>query len=130
VHDMSTGATGTRVSYCYFLTSHMKPMIRPKHRGVISTGVLLQHYNARTGTYCRVTAETIEDIHFQRLFTRRSHLTSLTVTIIPLDHSQRPLVEISRSDKEVTQVAAATKCAAKGIFPTWNPGSCKAVDMQ
>ena len=108
----------------------MRPAMRPKHRGVISTGVLLQHNSARTGTYCRVTAETIEDIHFQCLLTRRSHFTSLTVTIIPLDQSQRPLVENSRSDKELIEVAAETKRAAKGIFPTWNPGSCKAVDMQ
>lgn len=123
---MSTGATGTSVSYCDFLTNHMKPAMRPKHRGVISTGVLLQH-NARTGTYCRVTAETIEDIHFQRLLTRRSHFTSMTVTITPWDQSQRTLVETSRSDR--TEVAAVTKHAAKGISPTWNTGSCKAVDM-
>ena len=127
---MSTGAKGTSVSYCDFLTNHMRPAMRPKYRRVISTGVLLQHNNARTGTYCRVTAETIENIHFQRLLTRLSHLTSLTVTIIPLDQSQRPLLENSRSDKEVTEGAAVTKHAAKGIFPTWNPGSCRAVYMQ
>jgi hypothetical protein len=108
----------------------MRLAMRTKHRGLISTGVLLQHNNARTGTFCRVTSETIQDIHFQRLLTRRSHLKSLTVTIIPLNQSQRPLVETSRSDKEVTEVAAVTQRATKGFFPTWNPGSCKAVHMQ
>ena len=107
---MSTGATGTKVSYCDFLTNHMKP----KHRGLISTGVFLQHNNARTGTYCRVTAETIEDIHFQRLFTRRSHLISLTVTIILLDQSQRPLV-VTRSDKEVTSSCSDKACSQRNF---------------
>jgi histone-lysine N-methyltransferase SETMAR len=65
-HYMSKGTTVTSATYCDLLRNYMKPAIRSKHRGLLSTRVLLQHDNARPHT-THVTAVTFEDMHFKCL---------------------------------------------------------------
>jgi hypothetical protein len=48
------------------LRNHLRPAIRSKYHGLLSTGVLLLHDNTRPHT-AHVTAETISDIHFECL---------------------------------------------------------------
>lgn len=65
-HYMSKGTTVTNASYCSFLGNHLRPAIRSKPHGLLSTDILLLHNNTRPHT-AHVTAETIRDIHFERL---------------------------------------------------------------
>jgi histone-lysine N-methyltransferase SETMAR len=65
-HYMSKGTTITRSSYCDLLVNHLKPAIRSKHRGLLTTGVLLLHDNAWPHT-AHATVAKIKDLHFQCL---------------------------------------------------------------
>jgi histone-lysine N-methyltransferase SETMAR len=65
-HYMSNGTTATSATYCDLLRNHLKPAIRSQLCGLLSTGVLLQHDNARPHTAC-VRAATIEDTRFECL---------------------------------------------------------------
>ena len=44
---MSRGNTVTRATYADLLKNHLVPAIKSKRRGLLSTGVLLQHDNPR-----------------------------------------------------------------------------------
>ena len=63
---MPRRTTVISASYCDLLKNHLKPAITSKCRGLLTTGVLLQHDNAWTHT-ALVTAATNEDMHFECL---------------------------------------------------------------
>jgi histone-lysine N-methyltransferase SETMAR len=65
-HYMSRGLTINSESYCDLLQNHLKPAIRSKRRGLLSSGVLLQHDNARPHT-ARATAKKITDLRLECL---------------------------------------------------------------
>jgi len=86
------------------LNNHLRPAIKSKQCGLLSTGVLLQHDNARPHT-ARSTVATIQDLSFECL----PHLPDLP-DLAPSDfHVFGPLKEAMggksfRSDEEVLQV--------------------------
>ena len=61
-HYMPRGNTVT----AYLLKNHLHPAIKSKQHGLLSTGVLLQHDNARPHT-ARSTVATIQDLSFKCL---------------------------------------------------------------
>jgi histone-lysine N-methyltransferase SETMAR len=63
-HYMPRGLTINSKSYCDLLQNHLKPAIRSKRRGLLSSGVLLQHDNACSHT-ARATAKKIMDLHLE-----------------------------------------------------------------
>jgi len=63
---MPRGNTVTSATYADLLKNHLRPAIKSKRRGLLSTGVLLQHYNARPHT-ARSTVATIRDLSFECL---------------------------------------------------------------
>jgi len=65
-HYMPRGNTVTSVTYADLLNIHLHPAIKSKRRELLSTGVLLQHDNARTHT-ARSTVATIQDLSFECL---------------------------------------------------------------
>lgn len=65
-HYMPRGSTVNSESYCDLLQNHLKPAIRSKRRGLLRSGVLLQHDNARPHT-SRVTVEKISNLRFECL---------------------------------------------------------------
>ena len=111
------------------LKNHLHPVIKSKRRGLLSSGVLLQHDNARPHT-ARSTVATIQDLSFECLL-HPPYSPDLT----PSDfHFFGPLKEAMggkyfRSDKEVQQ--AVNKCLrfqpkdffSKGILALRNAGT-------
>ena len=65
-HCMPKGNTVTSATYADILKNHLRPAIKSKRRGRLSTGVLLQHDNARPHT-ARSTVATIQDLSFECL---------------------------------------------------------------
>lgn len=65
-HYTPRGTTVTSASYSDLLKNHLRPAIKSKRRGLLSSGVLLQHDNARPHT-ARTTVATITDLHFECL---------------------------------------------------------------
>jgi len=65
-HYMPRGNTVTNATYADLFRHHLHPAIKSKQRGLLSTGVLLQHDNARTHT-ARSTVATIQDLSFECL---------------------------------------------------------------
>ena len=61
---MLRGNTVTSATYADLLKNHLRPAITSKRRGLLSTGVLLQHDNARPHT-ARSTVATIQDLSFE-----------------------------------------------------------------
>ena len=49
-HYMPRGNTVTSATYADLLKNHLPPAIKSKRRGLLSTGVLLQHDNPRPHT--------------------------------------------------------------------------------
>jgi hypothetical protein len=64
-HYMPRGNNVTSATYADLLKNHVRPAIKFKRRGRLSTGVLLQHGNARPHT-ARSTVATIQ--HVLRMF--------------------------------------------------------------
>jgi len=64
-HYMPRGNTVTSTMYAD-LKNHLHPAIKSKQRGLLSTGVLLQHDNARAHT-ARSTVATIQDLSLECL---------------------------------------------------------------
>ena len=99
---MSRGNTLTSATYAY-LKNHLRPAIKSKRRGRLSTDVLLQHYNARPHI-ARSTVATIQDMSFECL----PH-PPYSPDLAPSDfHVFGPLKEAMggksfRSDEEVQQ---------------------------
>jgi len=63
-HYMPRGNTVTSTMYADLLKNHLRPSVKSKQRGPLSTGVLLQHDNARSHT-ARLTVATIQDQSFE-----------------------------------------------------------------
>jgi histone-lysine N-methyltransferase SETMAR len=63
-HYMPRGLSINSESYCDLLQNHVKPAVRSKRRGLLSSGVLLQHDNVRPHT-ARATAKKITDLHLE-----------------------------------------------------------------
>lgn len=51
-HYTPTGTTATSPSYCDILRNHLRPAVSSECHGLLGTGVLLQHDNARQQTTC------------------------------------------------------------------------------
>jgi len=102
-HYMLRGNTVTSATYADLLKNHLCPAVKSKRRGRLSTGVLLQHDNARPHT-AHSTVATIQDLSFECL----QHPPYLP-DIAPSDfHVFGPLKEAMggksfRSDEEVQQ---------------------------
>jgi histone-lysine N-methyltransferase SETMAR len=65
-HYTPKGTTASGVSYCNLLINYVRPVIRSKGHGLLSTGVSILHDNARPHT-ARVTVEKTRDIRFKCL---------------------------------------------------------------
>jgi len=65
-HYMPRGNTVTSAMYADLLKNHLRSAIKSKRRGFLSTGVLLQHDNARPHT-ARSTVATIQALSFKCL---------------------------------------------------------------
>jgi histone-lysine N-methyltransferase SETMAR len=61
-HYMPRGLTINGESYCDLLQNHLKPAILSKRRGLLSSGVLLQHDNTRSHTAKKITDLRLECI--------------------------------------------------------------------
>jgi len=102
-HYMPRGSTVNSAMYADLLKNHLRPAIQSKRRGLLSTGVLLQHDNARPHT-ARSTVGTIQDLSFECL-----PQLPCSPDLTPSDfHVFGPLKEAMggksfRSDKEVQQ---------------------------
>jgi len=103
-HYVPKGNTVNNATYADLLKNHLPPTIKPKRRGRLSTGVVLQHDNARPHT-ARSTVATIQDLYFECL----PHLP-YTPDLAPVDlHVFGPLKEAMggksfRSNEEVQHV--------------------------
>jgi len=62
---MPRGNTVNSAKYADLLKNHLRPAIKSKRRGLLSTDVLLLHENARPHT-ARSTVATIQDLSFER----------------------------------------------------------------
>jgi len=102
-HYVPRGYTVTCAMYADFLKNHLRPAIKSKRRGLLSTGVLLQHDNAGPHT-AHSTVATIQDLSFECL----PH-PPYSLDLVPTDfHVFGPLKEAMggksfRSDEEVQQ---------------------------
>ena len=65
-HYMPRGNTVNSAMYAGLLKKHLRPAIKSRQRGLLSTGVLLQHDNARPHT-ARSTVATIQYLSFEGL---------------------------------------------------------------
>ena len=65
-HYMPRGNTVNNATYADLLKNHLHLAIKSKQYGLLSTGVLLQHDNARPHT-AHSTAATIQDLSFECL---------------------------------------------------------------
>jgi hypothetical protein len=65
-HSTPRGNIVTSATYTDLLGNHLWPAIKSKQRGLLSTGVLLQHDKACFHTTSETVA-TIEDLHFESL---------------------------------------------------------------
>jgi len=63
-HNMARGSTVTNATYSNFLRENLKPAIRQKRRGFLTTGVCLLHDNAKPHT-ATATVLTIEELQFE-----------------------------------------------------------------
>ena len=102
-HYMPRGNTVTSATYADLLKNHLRPEIKSKQHGRLSTGVLLQHDNARPHT-ARSTVATIQDLSF-KCFPRPPYSPYLA----PIDFHVFGLLKEAmgcksfRSDEEVQQ---------------------------
>jgi hypothetical protein len=87
-HYIPRGLTINSESYCDLLQNHLKPAIRSKRRGLLSSGVFLQHDNACPHT-ARATAKKIKKICVWSVFhILHIHRISHRVIIMCLDPSR------------------------------------------
>jgi len=115
-HYMPRGNTVTSATYADLLKNHLRPAVKSKRRGFLSTGVLLQHDNARPHT-ARSTVATIQDLSFECL----PHLP-YSPDLAPSDfHVFGPLKEAMggksfRFDKGAASGAQVAALSAKRLF--------------
>jgi len=86
-HYMPRGNTVTSTTYADLLKDHLLPAIKFKLRGHLSTGVLLQHDNARSLT-ARSTVVTIQVCPLSVFHNHHTHQTLPPVTFMSLDRSK------------------------------------------
>jgi hypothetical protein len=65
-HYMPWGNSVTSATYAGLVKNHLRPAIKSKQSGLLSTGVLLQRDNARSHTTSSTVA-TIQDLSFECL---------------------------------------------------------------
>jgi len=87
-HYIPKGNTVTRTTYADHLKNHLHPAFKSKRCGRLSTGVLLQHDNARSHT-AHSTVAAIQVWPLSVLHICRTHQTSPPVTFLSLDWSKR-----------------------------------------
>jgi histone-lysine N-methyltransferase SETMAR len=102
-HYMPREKTVNSATYADLLKNHLLPAIKSKRRGLLSTGILLQHGKARPHT-ARSTFATIQDLPFECL----SHPPYSPYLASSDFHVFGPLKEAMggksfRSDEEVQQ---------------------------
>jgi hypothetical protein len=99
---MPRGNPVTSTMYADLLKNHLRPAIKSKRHRHLSTGVLLQHDNARSHTAYSAVA-TNQDCPLSVFQIRRTRQTSTPVTFMPLDHSNKEAMGCKsfRSDEEV-----------------------------
>ena len=85
---MPRGNTVTSATYADLLKNHLRPAIKSKRRGLLSTGVLLQHDNARPILPFQVLQQS--KIYPSSVFhIRCTRQTSPQVIFTSLDHSEK-----------------------------------------
>jgi histone-lysine N-methyltransferase SETMAR len=127
-HYMLRGLTVNSESYCDLLQNHLKPAIRSKRRGLLSSGVLLQHDNARPHTP-RATAKKITDLRLECI----PH-PAYSSDLAPSDyHVFGPLKEalggkkFSTDDEIKGAVHGWLRSQSEEFFFSRNPGICEAL---
>ena len=104
-HYTPRGTAVTSASYSDLLKIHFRPAIKSKRHGLLSSGVLLQHDNARPHTAC-TTVATITDLHFECL----PH-PPFSPDLAPSDfHMFGPLREAMGGRSSVLMKRYATRC--------------------
>jgi len=86
-HYMPRGNPVTSTTYVDLLKNHLRPAIKSKRSGRLSTGVLLRD-NARSHT-AHSTVATIQDCPWSFFHIRRTRQTSPPVTFMSFDRSKR-----------------------------------------
>jgi histone-lysine N-methyltransferase SETMAR len=110
-HYMPRGRTINSESYCDLLQNHLKPAIRSKRRGLHSSGVLLQHENARPHT-ARATAKKITDLRLECI----PH-PAYSLDLAPSDyHVFGPLKKFSTDDETKEAVHRWLRSQSKEFF--------------
>ena len=104
-HYMPRGTTVNSASYSDLLQNHHRPAIKSKRHGLLSSGVLLQHDNARPHT-ARTTVATITDLHFECFLIHHTHQTLPQAISVCLDCSKKQWEERS----SVLMKRYATQC--------------------
>ena len=87
-HYIPRGNPVINTTYADLLKNHLRPAIKSKRRGRLSTGVLLQRDKARSHT-AHSTVATIQDCPLSVFHIRRTRQTSTPVTFMSLDLSKR-----------------------------------------
>jgi len=87
-HYMPRGNPVTSTTYAEHLKHHLRPAIKSKRRGRLSTGILLQRDKAWSHT-AHSTVAKIQDCPLSVFHIRRTRQTSTPVTFTSLDHSKR-----------------------------------------
>jgi hypothetical protein len=87
-HYMPRRNPVTSTTYADLLKNHLRPAIKSKRRGLLSTGILFQRDKARSHT-AHSTVTTIQDCPLSVIHIRRTRQTSTPVTFMFLDHSKR-----------------------------------------
>ena len=99
----------TSTTYADLLKNHLRPSVKSKGRGRLSTGVLLQHDNARSHT-ARSTVATNQDCPLSIFHICRTRQTSTPVTFMSLDHSKSDGMQVFQVPRR--GAAGAARAAA------------------
>ena len=106
-HYTPKGTTVTSASYSDLLKNHFRPAIKSKRRGLLSSGVFLQHDNARPTLPIQQLQQSQTSILSDFLI-HHTHQTLPQVISICLDHSKKQWEERS-SPRSASVVARTTK---------------------
>ena len=104
-HYTPSGTTVTSASYTDFLQNHLRPAIKSKLRGLLSSCVLLQHDNARPHTALQQLQQSQTCI-LSVFLIHHTHQTLPQAISVCLDHSKKQWEERS----SVLMKRYATRC--------------------